>query len=188
LGSKNPFGKKAKPGEHEVWLLDNTAYRPINKNTGQLEPWHAEFVAAYFVQGREDITSAVSNIADMVGLDKDGVGSHPEARKVIEDRLEPFVQAIAPARTCEVVIPNLKPDAQSHTRQLGPSDSSGISSQLLLTGGHEDSDGKSVKCAVEGFDGVQNTMHFVGPEGWLICSDIDDTIKVSANTAHGQRD
>lgn len=80
LGDKNPFKKKAKAGEHEVWLLDNTAYRPVNQSTGKLEPWQAEFVAAYFIKGRKDITTSVSNIADMIGLDGD-IGKDPETAK-----------------------------------------------------------------------------------------------------------
>lgn len=177
LGSRNPFKKKASPDTNEVWLLDNTAYRPIDKNTGQLGPWQAEFVAAFFIKGRADINSAVANIADTIGLDG-SLGPDDEVRKTIEQRLMPFVQAIAPARTVDVAIP--APGGASHTRTLGPSDGNGISSQTLLTGGRDDSDGKNVSCTAKSFPDLKNQMRFTGPEGWAIISDIDDTIKVSA--------
>lgn len=174
LGSKNPFKKKANPDDNELWLLDNTAYRPVNKSNGQLGPWQAEFVAAFFMKGRADINSAVAKIVDTIGLDGD-VGSSPEVRKTIEERLRPFVQGIAPARTVDVTIP--APDGASHTRTLGPSDPNGISSQILLTGGRDDADGKTVTCTAASFPNVRNKMRYTGPEGWAIISDIDDTIK-----------
>jgi Uncharacterized conserved protein (DUF2183) len=175
LGARNPFSKKAKPSEHEIWLLNNTAFRPVNgTNAG---PWQAEFVACFFQKGRKDITSTVSSIADMIGLDG-SLGSDPEVRKRIEQRVRPFVQAIGPARTVEITIPN--PDAQgSHKRTLGPSDSNGISSQILLTGGGDAADGKTVSCKNEAFQGLSNSLRFAGPEGWSIISDIDDTVKVT---------
>lgn len=175
LGSRNPFSKAAKPDTNEVWLFDNTAYRPVDKNTGQLGPWQAEFVAAFFIKGRADINSAVAKIADTIGLDG-SLGSDAEVRKTIAERLKPFVQQIAPARTLEVTIP--APDGASHTRNLGPSDGNGISSQMLLTGGRDDSNGKTVSCTAPTFPSVKNQMVFTGPEGWAVISDIDDTIKV----------
>lgn len=111
-------GKKATAEDYDLWLLDNTAFRPVNEDTYKLDPWQAEFVAAYFHKGRKDLTKAVSNIVDTIGLDGD-VGSDPEVLKTIEERLGPFVQAIAPARTCEIIIPS--PGGPFHTRKLGPS-------------------------------------------------------------------
>lgn len=179
LGSRNPFSRKARPDTNEVWLFDNTAYRPVDKHTGQLGPWQAEFVAAFFIKGRADINSAVANIADTIGLDG-SLGPDEEVRKTIAQRLMPFVQQIAPARTLDVTIPAL--DGASHTRTLGPSDGNGISSQMLLTGGQDDSNGKTVACTVPTFPIVKNQMQFVGPEGWAVISDIDDTIKVRSIT------
>ena len=159
-----------------MWLLNNTAYKPINDNTGKQEPWQAEFVACYFQKGRKDITSTVSKIADQIGLDGK-VGSEAEIRKRIEERIRPFVLAIGPARTVDVTIPS--PDAQGspHKRTLGPSNSNGISSQLLLTGGTDSVDGKTVSCTSVGFPEMQNELRFAAPEGWTIVSDVDDTVK-----------
>lgn len=133
-------------------------------------------MACFFQKGRKDITDQVSKIADMIGLDGK-LGSDAEARKRIEERIEPFVQAIAPARTVEVIIPS--PDGQSspHKRTLGPSNANGISSQLLLTGGTDAADGKTVSCSSEAFSDLKNELHFAAPEGWTIVSDIDDTVK-----------
>lgn len=158
-------------------LFDNTAYRRINERTGKLEPWQAEFVAAYYMKGRKDLTATATKIADIIGLDGKP-GAHPEVHKTIEERLGPFIQAIAPAKTIEIKIPS--PGGSSHNRVLGPSDPNGISSQELLTGGADDADGKTVNCTAtdSGFLATKNTMRFIQPEGWTIISDIDDTIKV----------
>lgn len=178
LGSRNPFSKKAKPGEHEVWLLNNTAYRPINGPTGKAEQWQAEFVACFFAKGRQDISEAVSNIADKIGVDGK-VGADPAVRKRIEERIRPFVMAIAPARTVEITVPSPDGTGSPHRRTLGPSGPNGISSQLLLTGGSEAADGKLVNCSSEKFPDLKNSMHFAAPQGWSVISDIDDTVKVT---------
>jgi hypothetical protein len=176
LGSKNPFSKKAKPGEHEIWLLNNTAYRPQNEPTGKHEQWQAEFVACFFTKGRKDISDAVSKIADQVGLDGK-LGTDAAVRARIEERIRPFVQAIAPARTVEITVPCPDVVGSPHKRTLGPSNSNGISSQLLLTGGTDAADGKHVTCSSEQFPDIKNTLHFAGVDGWAVLSDIDDTIK-----------
>lgn len=179
LGSKNPFGKKAKSKEHKVWLLDNTAYQPIPKgDKGTPQPWTAEFVACYFRSGRKDVTKYVSSIADILGIDGKA-GQDPEAQKRIEERLRPFVMGIAPARTVDIQIPCPTPGSNPHKRLLGPSNQNGISSQLLLTGGSDDVDGTTVECTSDEFPDLKGTTRFVGPEGWAIISDIDDTIKVT---------
>jgi len=177
LGARNPFKKKANPQDNEVWLLNNTAHRPIDKSTGKPGPWQAEFVAAFFVNGRADINSAVADILDTIGLDGN-IGEDPGVRQIIEERLRPFVQQIAPARTVDITIPT--PDATqggSHVRTLGPSDGNGISSQDLMTGGRDDSDGKTVACTSTSFPNLKNQLRFAGPDGWAIISDIDDTVK-----------
>jgi hypothetical protein len=174
LGSNNPFKRKADPEHNEIWLFDNTAYRPVNASNGQLGPWQAEFVAAFFIKGRADINSAVAKLIDTIGLDGE-IGSDPKVHQTIEERLEPFVQAIAPARTLDITIP--PPDGSPFTRTLGPSDGNGISSQILLTGGRDTANGKTATCTAAKFPTVRNSLQFVGPDGWTIISDIDDTIK-----------
>jgi hypothetical protein len=173
LGDKNPFKRKADPETNEVWLFDNTAYRPVGKN-GQLGPWQAEFVAAFFIKGRADINTAVSKLIDTIGLDGE-IGGDPQVQARIAERLLPFVQAIAPARTLDITIP--PPSGSPFTRTLGPSDGNGIAAQTLLTGGQDSAAGQTVSCSVPSFPSAHNSMHFVSPTGWTIISDIDDTIK-----------
>ena len=170
FGTKNPFSKRARPEQNYVWLLDNTAFQPANTNTGRPEPWQAEFVACYFVKGRKSITSSVSKIADLIGLDGKA-GSDAESYKRIEERMRPFVWGIAPARSVDVSIPST--DGSPHKRTLGPSDGNGISSQLLLAGGTEASDGQTLHVTSDLFSNIKNNMRFAGPEGWAILSDID---------------
>ncbi|OAP65405.1 hypothetical protein AYL99_01377 [Fonsecaea erecta] len=180
LGSKNPFGKKADPKDNIVWLLDNIAYRPIKPGKESIQPWQAEFVACFFREGRKDLTKYVSSIADLVGLDgKAGVDD--AARKRIEERIKPLIMAIAPARTIQIKIPCPGSTGIPHRRVLGPSNSNGISSQTLLTGGADDADGKTVTCTSDSdtFPSLKSNTRFVGPEGWGVISDIDDTIKVT---------
>ncbi|ETI24932.1 hypothetical protein G647_04302 [Cladophialophora carrionii CBS 160.54] len=183
LGSKNPFGKKATAKDNVVWLLDNTAYRPVKPGRDDAQPWEAEFVACFFHKGRKDISKQVSAIADIIGLDGK-TGSNEGARKRIEERLRPFIMAIAPARTVDISIPCPTPNGTPHKRLLGPSNANGISSQSLLTGGADDADGKTVICTSEGnvFPDLKGDTRFAGPEGWGVISDID-TIKVTMTTA-----
>ncbi|KIW89383.1 uncharacterized protein Z519_10237 [Cladophialophora bantiana CBS 173.52] len=180
LGSKNPFGKKADPKGNIVWLLDNTAYRPIKPGRDAAQPWQSEFVACFFREGRKDLTKYVSAIADMVGLDGKA-GSDDAARQRIAERIKPFVMAVAPARTIQIKIPCPGATGIPHKRVLGPSNPNGISSQTLLTGGADDADGKTVVCTSEGgiFPNLKSNTRFVGPEGWAVISDIDDTVKVT---------
>ena len=155
--------------------VDNTAYLPANQN-GTTESWEAEFVACFFSKGRKDITDAVSRVADVVGLDG-MAGSNEVIRKRIEQRIRPFVQAVAPARTIVISVPH--PDNQGAPRPLtlGPSDGNGISSQVFSTGG-KDADGKTVGCsgpnsfAGYSFAGLQNSLRYAGKQGWAIISDI----------------
>ena len=144
------------------------------------QPWESEFVACFFREGRKDITKYVSSIADMIGLDGKA-GGDDATRKRMEERIKPFVMAIAPARTLEIRIPCPNPSGTPHKRVLGPSSTNGISSQILLTGGADDADGKTVTCTSEGnvFPDLQSSTHFAGPEGWGVISDIDDTIKIT---------
>lgn len=85
LGPSNPFGKTANPKDNKVWLLDNTAYRPIHSYPQNPLPWQAEFVACFFHTGRKEIGEVVAKIAEQIGLD-DKAGADPEARKRIEER------------------------------------------------------------------------------------------------------
>ena len=83
-----------------MWLLDNTAYQPVNEETDENQPcWHAEVVACIFeTEGRKDVGNLVAAIADHIGLDGD-VGSDDEARRRIAERIQPFLNQVSPART-----------------------------------------------------------------------------------------
>jgi len=85
LGSSNSFSKSADPKDDKVWLLDNTAYRPVSSYPDDPQPWQAEFVAAFFHNGRQDVGKFVANIADQIGLDGQ-LGGDEEAEKRIEER------------------------------------------------------------------------------------------------------
>jgi hypothetical protein len=52
LGLSKVFGKSANPNDHKVWVLDNTAFRPMRPQTHDPQPWQAEFVACFFHTGR----------------------------------------------------------------------------------------------------------------------------------------
>jgi hypothetical protein len=96
--------------------------------------------------------------------------------------VQPFIDAIAPARFIEVSIPYAT--GQPRIRTLGPSNSNGVSSQIVLTGGGEAADGTVIKTtSVDNlFPNLFAHTRFAGPDGWAIISDVDDTIKVTHTT------
>ena len=96
--------------------------------------------------------------------------------------IQPFVDAIAPARSTDVSIPG--DNGKPLTRTLGPSNANGISSQIVLTGGGEAADGTAVKTTSVNnlFPDLSANTRFAGPDGWAIISDIDDTIKITHTT------
>jgi Uncharacterized conserved protein (DUF2183) len=178
LGRRNPFYKPANPEKNSVLLLDNVAYRPVHPYPHDPQPWQAEFVAAYFDQGRKDVGDIVSTIADIIGLDGN-IGVDEEAKARIAERIQPFIDSIAPAKNVEITIPQTT--GEPLKKLLGPSNANGISSQVVLTGGNDKSDGINIKYTASGF-GVAAHTHFAGPEGWAVISDVDDTIKVTQTT------
>lgn len=176
LGSKNPLAQPADPHQNTVWLLDNTAYQPVNDETDENQSWHAEVVACIFEKGgRKDIGKIVALIADHIGLDGER-GGHEDARKRIEHRIQPFLDAVSPSRTVTLRVPVSRP-AQTHG--LGPSDRNGIVSQTFEMGHLDVEDGAVIRPRLHDFgdDSVSMTTTFAAPEGWLVISDIDDTIK-----------
>ena len=165
LGQRNPFAKKANPKENIVWLFDNTAYRPVHASPHEPQPWQAEFVASFFKQGRKEEGKFVGNIADLLDIDGKLGESLAATRKRIEERAEPFIHAIAPARSVDVTLPI---GDHAHTLNLGPSDSNGISSQIFPTGGDDSLDGKTITVTSVGdaFPLCKARMRFAGPKGW----------------------
>lgn len=166
LGASNPLAKKVNPNAEEVWLLDNTAYRPVHIYPHGPQAYQADFVAAYFKKNTgKDWSKAVANIADVIGINKEG-DDRAETEKTIAQRLLPFVQTIAPARSVDVKFP----DGSIH--KLGPGGRSAVSDQtIVFSGKHEDGESVSTP-AVPANVTPHGPMltHFAAPEGWLVVS------------------
>jgi len=175
LGDKNPFVKNASAAENEAWIFDNTAFRSSDGSA-----WRAEVVACIFQHGRGDITAAVAAIADSIGLDGEP-GHQAETRALISERLRPFVYAVAPARTLPVLIRS--DEHNPHKRKLGPSNTSGISSQVFEVGVPNQQNGEvnliETDSSISGIPQAKGVTRLCEPEGWGVISDIDDTIKIT---------
>lgn len=183
LGRRNPLVQPANPEEHIVWLFDSTAYRPVHPYPHKPQPWQVEVVSCVFVDGRKDISKYVAVVADAIGIDGK-VGLDEETRQRIAHRLQPFVYSVAPARTMTIEIPTGHGTVQK--QDLGPTDRGGIISQTVLTSRHDVSDGTIVTPVLAGWDRkVTTDMIFAGAEGWLVISDIDDSIKYTETSEAG---
>lgn len=166
LGQHNPFACSVKPGTESVWLLENTAYRPVRFFPLKPGPWQAEFVAAYFEKNTgKDVSKIVAQIAEKIGLGNDGEDKE-QAQKTIAERLQPFIDTIAPARSVKVTLPT------GIVHSLGPGGPSAVSAQIISNlGEHEDGDAVStsaVPSEVTPYGPM--TTHFAGPEGWAVIS------------------
>ena len=174
LGWMNPMAKQVDPSTEVVWLLDNTAYRPIHIYSHRPQPFQAYFIAAYFKKNTgKDLSKAVANIADNIGL---GDGEErTDAEKTIAQRLQPFADTIAPARFVDVTLPGGK------VQKLGPSGRSAVSEQLVVAlQDHKDGESATISALPQEVTphGPMLT-HFAEPEGWLFVSDIDDSVKIT---------
>jgi hypothetical protein len=186
LGSKNPLAQPADPSKNTVWLLDNTAYQRTTYNEHNeitSRTWHAEVVACIFEKGhRKDAGKLIAAIADHIGLDGElGSAHEAETRRRIEDRVQPFLDQVSPSKIVTLHVP-ITHRGQRH--ELGPSDRNGIVSQGIgfgdVGGIH---DGMVVRPRLHDFEvagqGRKVAMNttFARAHGWLVISDIDDTIK-----------
>lgn len=175
LGDKNPFVANAKAGQNEVWILDNTGYKASDTNK-----WQSEIIACFFRHGRGDLTKAAAAVADAIGLDGEG-GLSPESQKLIELRLKPFVDAVAPACTLPVVINAQGGKPLKHL--LGPSNTSGISSQIFEVGQPDQPDGSvnqiNTDNSISNLPTTRGITRLAAPDGFGVISDIDDTIKIT---------
>lgn len=175
LGFKKIWTTQARADRNEVWILDNTAYK-----SSETSPWTADVVACFFQQGRGDLTAAAAAIADAIGLDGKS-GSQEQTKAIIEERLKPFIDAVAPAVTLPVV--QQQRDGKSVKKVLGPSDSSGVSSQHLEVGTQSQQSGETntttSDSSVRNLPQAQGVTRLAGPQGWGVISDIDDTIKIT---------
>jgi hypothetical protein len=184
LGRSNPFTRAADPSVNNVWLLDNTAFRPVHVYPHRPQPFQAEFVACYFVKSsRQDIGKFVASIADQIGLDGSlGPDQDAATRRTIAERVQPFVDQIAIARTLNITIPN---PSGTLTPTLGPSESNGVSSQIAITGDPPNLQPIQPYASAHFQPPVQMTTYFAPPvsSAWAIISDIDDTIKITKTTS-----
>ncbi|KAL8766733.1 MAG: hypothetical protein Q9209_006555 [Squamulea sp. 1 TL-2023] len=177
LGSRNPLAGPIDPSTESVWLFDNTAYRPIHPYPHSPQPWQADFHTAFFKKETgKDVSKAVADIADKIGLKELGSEEERErGERTIAERLQPFIDVVAPARWAEVNLPNGK------LQRLGPGGRSGTSRQIVSFA-TDHSNGETMET-----DAVKPelTPHgpmlttFAEPEGWMVISDIDDTVKVT---------
>lgn len=176
LGQRNPFAYDVDPAKEVVWLLDNTAYRPTSFFSSKCGPWQAEFRAAYFKKRTgTDVSKLVAAIADNLelgkGQDVDGDGDEDEVdkdlvAKTIAERLQPFVNTIAPARSVMVKLPTCG------ILRLGPGGPSAGSKQIVSRlGEHEDGEIAYIPAVPQEATpyGPMKT-YFAGPEGWAIIS------------------
>jgi phosphatidate phosphatase APP1 len=160
LGKHNPLASPVNADKHNLWLMDNTAWK------GPGDEWVVEVVVAYFLKDSgDDKSEVVARLSEILGL-----ASGDKARDTVDQRLQPFLDSVVPARTVSVNI-------NGQTRKLGPSNSDGISSELVrLSGSYKPGD--AVEPKLVGIDSETPAQTFFAAEtGWAVISDIDDTIK-----------
>lgn len=181
FGRRKPLNEPAWPGQNIVWLLDNTAYQSMpdaDKAPYQGQSWHVEVVACVFLansRSRKDVGKFVAALADLIGLDG-RTGFDTETRHRIEHKLQPFLDHIAPGRLLTLDVP--LPSGRLEAYNIGPTDVNGISSQVLSIGRHNVDDGTAIHPFLHNWDpAVSMNTVFAVPEGWLVISDIDDTLK-----------
>lgn len=182
LGHKNPLEHPADPQKNTVWLLDNTAYQPVSDTPDQPQSrsWQVETVACIFeTDGRKDVGKLVAAIADHIGLDGDVGCDHEdkETRERIEQRVQPFLDQVSSGHTLTLEV-KLANSPRLHS--LGPSDGNGIISQTVELGAPGVRDATVIHPLVHKFSKQPTATadtRFAAPEGWLVISDIDDTIK-----------
>lgn len=179
LGSKNSPAHAADPNKNTVWLFDNTAFQPVSEDGKHSDSWHTEVVASIFqADGRKDIGKFVAKVANEIGLDDvPDNDDKKEVRERIEKRVQPFIDQVSPSRTVQL---DVKVDGAIQTHPLNPSDSNGIISQNIELGSAGLEDGTVVHPTIQDFTqqpAATADTHFAAPEGWLIVSDIDDTVK-----------
>ena len=175
LGEQNPIAKDVDPEKECVWLMDNTAYRPVHIYPHRPQPYQAEFVAAYFQKNTgKDVSKAVADIADKIGLKNSG-GDEQASEKRIAERLQPFVDTIAPARSVAIEFPS------GRQEKLGPGGRSAVSEQTIVAiDEHKDGESDHISTIPpEVLPHGAMTTHFADTEGWLVVSDIDDSIKIT---------
>lgn len=175
FGLWEPPSRFANSRRDIIWLLDNTAYQNITPNSRQHESWHSEVVACIFERNDScEVGRFVSMVADLIGLDGER-GADQEVRRRIHHRLQPFLDHVVSKRLITLEIP--LPDNARQAHDIGPSNDDGIISQVVSIGPHFFDDGTKLQPCLRGDPKVSMDTIFSAPEGWMIISDIDDTIK-----------
>lgn len=154
LGSRNPLGRPVTAYD-AVWLLDNTAFK---SPTGD---WQAEFVAAVFERNsRPKRIDLVTRVASMLKIADDA-----DEKKVLEERMMPFLWEIRPAR-------KIKVDHQGKILKLGPTGRNGISTDIVkLPAQPNGTTVKSTAAVSRGATGVlEMKTVFAEPQGWAVIS------------------
>ena len=182
------------PALHNVWLLDNTAFRmpqfgdhraelaeladpnhtdPTNADGSPARGsgWVVEFVACYFVKNSgKDLAKVTADLVRHLNVSGDDIAT----QKRIAARLEPFLDTVLPNRTLRVSI------ADRGQQTMGPSSHSGISSALHEL--HFTPSSSTIQSSAVNLPppfGLPSTTILAEETGWGIISDIDDTIKVT---------
>lgn len=157
LGRRNPLPRPVAPGD-VVWMLDNVAFKPSEKSG-----WQTEFVAAVFEKEPKcTVVDVVQIIARVIGLADDA-----QENATIEERLMPFLWDLRAGRRFTVVHGDKK-------MVLGPSDSGGISSDMMrLPPSAPGSIPKTTANVPQGVTGIlQSRTYFAEPEGWAVISGV----------------
>ncbi|KAL1961216.1 hypothetical protein VTO42DRAFT_3162 [Malbranchea cinnamomea] len=186
LSKAPPGNQRADPEQHTVWLFDGTAYQSPSRQSlfrdgrhHERPAWHVEVVACIFErQSREDVGKIVALIADLVGVDGRMGMDDRLVRQRIAERVQPFVNAVVPARFVTLDVPVSRRTVQKH--RLRPSNRHGIISQTIriTDSEHKISDGTLIRPSLRQWPrAVAMYTTFASPDGWAIISDVDDTIK-----------
>ncbi len=188
------------PALHNVWILDNTAFRTparddhrkdlphpkdpnISKPTltgnggaqGALKPsgWEVEMVACYFIKNSgRDIAGIAAQIAKQLNIGEEDIATYQR----IALRVQPFADTVLPNRTLRISVNN------SEEQTLGPSSYSGISDaihELHLPSPKAGTTLTSTPVALPQPFSLPGATVVAAPTGWGVISDIDDTIKVT---------
>lgn len=187
LGLRNPFARMVQAETEVVWPFDNTAYRTVGSEPDKPQPWQAEFVVAYFLKNSGwDASEVVAQIADKIGVTKiNDDGERKCAESTIRERIQPFLDAIRPARMVDIEYPS------GEVQRLGPAGRNGVSSQIVqIPGEHADGESTEVTALPKGVSSVgPMAIHFAEPSGWAVISGtpfpLAFTLLASANAPTG---
>lgn len=164
--------------QHVVWIFDNIAYKPLRRSD-QGQAWQVEIVACVFGRERRTVGRYVAKIADFIGIDG-RFGEDPIVQRRIIQRLQSLLYVVAPNRSLSIDMP--LPGGTAWRRfHLGPTDRDGVLRQTIAIPDIQITNSSTVITSeLTGSDGeVCMQTRFASPNGWLVISDIDDSIKIT---------